>query len=892
MRKRPLNQPIEGQNPIAGSESLIIERPNKKNAGFECKEKYYHELVVNCFDGVWLVKFDPPIDSHLPLTNLVEAMLEGAYIVEASDSLAQTYGLQSSNQIVGHYFKEWFPPTQKNLDILRSFAQNNFCWYNVLSGEKDKKGNTLYLENSAVGILEDQYLVGIWGVQRDVTARKKMEETREYALRIEQTLGKISSFFLTIEDLDQCINATLREAGMLLQASRAYLFQASEDYQKANNTHEWVAPGVTPQIDKMQGLEASSFPWWLEQLTQNKVIAVSDVDQIPDPERALLQSQDVVSVLVIPFHMGGRLAGFFGFDETKKKREWLPEELTLLRTVSEILSRALEWEKSHQTLKESEEKFRLFQSSVCDVIYRYDPINDRYDFISPSVELQTGYSVEDFSHHAKQKYESIINPEDWKQIQGEIEKQIAIGPPGKPFQVEFRITRKDGTEIWVCDQNTLEFSEDGRVKRINGVTRDITESKQVGKKLERYAQDLKEKNRELEAKNRELFATRAQLAQREKLRALGQMASGLAHDFNNFLAIILGRAQLLRKKADNLEMERGLSIIEKAAQDASSTVKRIQDFARIRKDKEFRWVDLDDLIEDVIAATKIEWKDQAEARGVTIKLRVERDRRKLPPFTGDESELREVLTNLILNAVEAMPKGGEIVVKTSTDRRSVFISVADTGVGMPDEVKRKIFDPFFTTKAVNNTGLGLSVAYGIIQRHGGDIWAESNPDKGTTMVLRLPVRNELKHLTTEKQNWKPSPSARFSANILVIEDDEDIRPLLFDILTSASYRVVVSPNGQKGVETFQKNKFDLVITALGMPEMPGWEVTEKIKKIDPNIPVLLLSGWGMELDQERLNKSRIDQVIPKPIQVDNLLKIVAGTLESKKKKSELAEELV
>ncbi len=1119
-------------------ETSRIQNRRMEKDDFENKERYYKELVANSFDGIWLVKFDPPVDCTLPLVELVEAIYECARIVEANDNLAQMYGFEQASEIEGHYFKEWFPRTEKNMDFLRTFAQNNFRISNALSEEKDMKGNAVYIENSMIGILEDGHLIGTWGVQRDVTAKQKLEKSQDYYLKIEQTLGKISSLFLTNEDLDQCINIALRESGILLRVSRAYLFQTSENFSQANNTHEWVAPGVASEINRMQGLKVTSFPWWLEQLSQNRVIAASDIGQIPDPERSLLQNRDVVSVLTIPLFIGGRLAGFFGFDVTKKKREWLSEEITFLRTLSEIFARALEREESRKILKESEQRFQLFQSNVPDVIYRYDPENDRYDFISPSIESQTGYTMEEVSLHPREFIKSITHPEDWKRTEHKMNQQVEIGPPGKPFQVENRIICKDGTEIWVSDQKTLEFTKDGRLCRINGVVRDITtkkhtevvlqenerfftnifssiqdglsildsklniiqvnpkmeewyshampvvgkkcyqayhgrnkpceicpskqtlqtgktayhvvpkcgpngevvgwldlfsyplvdtetgkmkgvieyvrdiserkraeealkesevksrailtampdlmfrfnkegvfldfkgaqdklylppdhflgkkvdevmpaeiaqqcmhyieqtlltgrtqifeysllmgkdlcyyearlvtsglneiltivrditESKQAEKELKVYAQKLEEKNLELEVKNSELSATRAQLVQKEKLHALGQMASGMAHDFNNYLAIILGRAQLLRKRISDFEMEKGLAIIEKATQDASSTVKRIQNFARVRKDQEFKWVEINDLVEDVMAMTKVRWKDQAEAMGVTIKLKVEKDRRKLPPVKGDESELKEVLTNLIFNAVEAMPQGGDMVIKTWTDRNSVFVSISDTGEGIPDEMKRKIFDPFFTTKGVKNSGLGLSVAYGIIQRHGGDIWAENHAEKGTTMRICLPVRHDLKEISSEEIKGEPVPSIMSSAHILVIEDDEEIRQLLFDILKPNGYHLAVSSNGAEGLKLYETSRFDLVITDLGMPEMSGWEVTQAIKKIHPHKPVLLLTGWGIETDQQKLKDSQVDQIISKPIQVDCLLRIVAEMLEPEGKMAESTEERV
>ncbi|MCK4428166.1 MAG: response regulator, partial [candidate division Zixibacteria bacterium] len=415
------------------------------------------------------------------------------------------------------------------------------------------------------------------------------------------------------------------------------------------------------------------------------------------------------------------------------------------------------------------------------------------------------------------------------------------------------------------------------------------ERKRAEEKLKDYTHQIEEKNLELKAKNLELTATRAQLVQKEKLRALGQMASGVAHDFNNLLSIILGRAQLLQRKAKDLETEKGLRSIERAALDASSTIKRIQDFARVRKDQEFKWVNLDEVIEDVIALTKTKWKDQPEANGSTIELEVQKDRRRLPPVAGDESELREAFTSIVFNAVEAMPNGGKIVIRTRTNRKSVFVYFIDSGIGISEEAKQKIFDPFFTTKGVKNTGLGLSVAYGIIQRHQGDIQIEGKQGKGTTVIVRLPVSEILgQEEPKEKESEKP-PVQRESANILVIEDEQDVRELLFDILTSANYMVKLASGGAGGLEIYKREKFDIVFTDLGMPRMSGWEVAKAIKEIDSNTTVLLITGWGVEMDEEKLKESRIDRVVAKPIKVESLLTLVSEIMESKKRAKEPVE---
>ncbi|MBI4562309.1 MAG: GAF domain-containing protein, partial [Candidatus Rokubacteria bacterium] len=229
-----------------------------------------------------------------------------------------------------------------------------------------------------------------------------------------------------------------------------------------------------------------------------------------------------------------------------------------------------------------------------------------------------------------------------------------------------------------------------------------------------------------------LRENREKLVQIERLRALGEMASGVAHDFNNLLAVILGRAQLVRAQLEDPLLTRSVEIIERMAWDGARTVRRIQEFTRIRRGQAFETVAVNELVNEVLEATSPRWKDQAEARG--IRYEVVREPGEIPTVAGDPSELREALMNLILNALDAMPEGGLLRIRTAPAEGSVVVTVADTGCGMPDEVRRRAFEPFFTTKGAQSTGLGLSVTYGIVSRHGGDIGIESREGQGTTII--------------------------------------------------------------------------------------------------------------------------------------------------------------
>jgi signal transduction histidine kinase len=263
-------------------------------------------------------------------------------------------------------------------------------------------------------------------------------------------------------------------------------------------------------------------------------------------------------------------------------------------------------------------------------------------------------------------------------------------------------------------------------------------------KAELYA-ELKNKTETLEKTIEELKATQDQLIQSEKLRALGNLASGVAHDFNNILAAILGRTQLLLRKVQDPELLKWLKVIEELTNAGAETVERIQKFARThraRSEKDFSELDLNGIVQEILEITRPKWKDEAELKG--IKIEIKTDLGKLSPPIGNTSEIKEVLTNMIFNSIEALPEGGKIIIRTRMRGEDVQISVTDNGLGMIEEVKKKVFEPFFTTKRDKRNGLGLSVAYGIITRHNGEINVESQPGEGTTFTIKLPTRQKEK----------------------------------------------------------------------------------------------------------------------------------------------------
>jgi signal transduction histidine kinase/ActR/RegA family two-component response regulator len=380
----------------------------------------------------------------------------------------------------------------------------------------------------------------------------------------------------------------------------------------------------------------------------------------------------------------------------------------------------------------------------------------------------------------------------------------------------------------------------------------------------------------------ELRQAQDQIVQAEKLRAMGEMASGVAHDFNNVLAAILGNIQLILHQLDHLrpeEVRERLRIIEQASKDGAETVRRIQEFTGVKRERDFTLLPINEIIEAVISITQPRWKDQAQKKGIQIELI--RKLEDVPPILGNSSELREVFTNIIFNAVDAMPEGGQLTISTQPQTDSwVEVRISDTGIGMTEEVKKRIFDPFFTTKGVTNSGLGMSVSYGIIKRHGGEILIESEPGKGTTFILHLPIGFGEKEI--EEKVLKPIKEVR-PARILVIDDEDSVRDILSRMLKVKGHQVVVASDGEEGIERFKNETFDLVFTDLGMPKISGWEVGKTIKGMNPKVPIVMITGWGMELNREKMNESGIDLIVSKPFQFDQVVELVSEAMDLKER---------
>ena len=376
-------------------------------------------------------------------------------------------------------------------------------------------------------------------------------------------------------------------------------------------------------------------------------------------------------------------------------------------------------------------------------------------------------------------------------------------------------------------------------------------------------------------------AQREQEIHAQKMAALGELSFGVAHNVNNTLTGILGRAQLiLRNSNDEAKIKSGLELIIKSAEDGAHIIRRIQDFARQRPSREFETISIAELLKDAGEMTRPRWEARSEFAPIRYALHAD-----CQAFVkGDPVELREVLVNMIYNAIDAMPSGGEIRLTTQENRERVVICVSDTGTGMSPDVKQRLFDPFFTTKGKAGTGMGLAVSFGIIRRHEGSIEVDSEPGRGTTFKISLPkVVAETAEATGTLTEAHGSSSPNDRIRVLVVDDETHVREVLIEALEAEGCEVVSAQSGEIALALYEQygGRFDAVFTDIGMPDMNGWELCTEIRERSKTIPLAIISGWADAISIQTRNAVNADWVVAKPFDINKICSIAEEIAQRK-----------
>jgi len=518
-------------------------------------------------------------------------------------------------------------------------------------------------------------------------------------------------------------------------------------------------------------------------------------------------------------------------------------------------------------LWESEERFRAVVQNSSDIIAIIDT-NRAIRYTSPSREHILGYPPDTAPGWLRSGY---VHPEDRSIVEDAFRE--VCREPGATVSAEYRYLNANGT--WVHLESVAQnLTDDPSIRGIVVNTRDITARKQADAARQ-------EVTRQLETALRELQSAQRQIIQQERLHALGQMASGIAHDFNNALAPIVGYLDILLEDYPNNALDPAtvksyLEWMRTAADDAASIIQRLREFYRERAGGTIiTSIALPHLVEQAVTLTTPRWREQALANGVVIN--VNTHLADVPPIEGSEGELREVLVNLILNAVDALPEGGEITLTTSLDGDAVVLEVKDSGTGMTDEVRQRCLEPFFTTKGPNGTGLGLAMVYGTIQRHRGTLDIASLPGQGTAIRLRFPIRTTSDEAEIDDDDViaeRPTPR-----RILVVDDEPAVRHFLIEYLTRDGHAVMTATNGRDGWQAFLAGAFDLVVTDRAMPDVGGEQLAAAIKRRSPETPVIMLTGFGDIMAASGEHPWGVDLLVGKPVTIRALRNAIRRVTE-------------
>jgi two-component system, cell cycle sensor histidine kinase and response regulator CckA len=708
---------------------------------------------------------------------------------------------------------------------------------------------------------------------RSLEVERRARVEAEAAARREAALADASALLVGSEE--DPFPGILEILGRVQQVDRAYLFQLRDDGARMDNTAEWCAPGIEPQIAALQDLSTADYGWWIGELSRGEAIVLAELSGFPpeaEAERAQLESQGVRSVLAVPMiDTRGRLMGFMGFDRVREAAPWSEADLRAIRVVAQMSSREMARRRMVGALRRSQERYRLAGLATRDLLYDWDI---RRDVLVLGEGGSSALGITDGLEVDIAWWEAGIHPDDVGTVRTTL--QEAMAGPDHDWEARYRFRRGDGTS-WADIHERGYFVRDaaGRAVRMVGVMSDRTEQVRMETEL-RHAQ---------------------------KMQAVGALAGGVAHEFNNLLAVVLGYADLLvHDLALPYHLREAAVEIREAAERGTLLTGQLLAFGR--KQVVFpEPIRVRDALERVVRLLRRVLPESIHVADPAV----EGD----PVVVADPGHFDQVFLNLAVNARDAMPDGGTLAIGAALDGPEVRIAVADTGVGMPDEVRVRAFEPFFTTKpAGDGTGLGLSTVYGIIQALQGRIDVVSEPGRGTIFVFHLPLLDgpeadalraaapgpdalrsrpgrggplDRAHPPAGPARERPAP---WTGGVIVVEDDPGVAGLCRRILTRAGFGVTVVRGTDEALalvnamSTRERNVLRLLLCDVGLPGGPGTELVDRLRMEFEELgglPAIFMSGYtatAATLSEEGA------VVLPKPFSAETLMEAVAQVLPS------------
>ena len=688
--------------------------------------------------------------------------------------------------------------------------------------------------------------------------RRKMEQIIRYRSEFDKLVSRISTNFinLALEKVDEYISVALTEILNFTETDSGCLFLLDDD-QKNLQLAFYVTRGNNNVFEECNNKEIPRdyFPFWKIGNEFRQPLVVNNLDHFEtgyDAFKQILQKHSVGSFLATPIIFQEQVIGVLLFASKLKNRPWTENETSLFRMVSQILANALQRKRAEKALRESEHRYRNIFENVQDVYYETNLQNQLLE-ISPSIENISRFRRRELLG----KPLTSLSPraEDCRLILNDILQN------GTAYNRELQIYGKNGSDHFVSINASILYNEQGEPLKIVGSMRDITHNKL-----------LKE-----------------QLQQAQKMESIGTLAGGIAHDFNNLLTAIIGSSELiLTKLHEDDPIYKRVRDIHEAGNRAADLTRQLLAFSR-KQVLDAKILNLNQLIANL-------GKILARLIGEDIRLQTKLSALK-PGIKADPTQIEQVLINLVVNARDAMPRGGEITIETlnvNVNYRQnvsdllmepgeyIVLRVADTGHGIKKDLLDKIFDPFFTTKERGKgTGLGLAMVYGIVKQHGGHILVSSEIDQGTVFNIYLKTV-ELEPDDHLKKSIIRDNIASGHETILVVEDDINVQHLVKLSLSNMGYKVILSKDVRHALTLAKRHKkqLQLLLSDVIMPEMNGLELYDKIQAICPNIRVLYMSGYSDDIISEKGFLREDVNFIQKPFTLENLANKIRKVLDA------------
>ena len=775
----------------------------------ELQRARYENFIRNSAEGIWRIEFPIPIDITRDLSRIAAEIAERGIIAEGNKAFAKMYGYDDPEELIGKRALDFIADVEAYQASKLKFAEQNFSITNIETIEQDRYGSVHHFENSYIGETRDNKLVRMWGIQRDITEKLKLQD---------QLRASEDRYRNLVEQANDMV--------LLFNRDGEFIFANKRFFEQTGY-----------RVDEIWGKPVSD----IAHLDDAEMIRAKISEQFANPENRIRHTFRLI---------------------TKFHEEKIVElSMTTLRSTERAtgilaIARDVTAEQSvKNALHESEEKYRsLVEHSLLGVLVVQDDIiayanTTSSDLFETEMSLLLGTPLSAFVH-----------PNDYIQVFEKFE-QAALAP-NKDVQFSVRV-----------------ITASGKMRSIDGWAAGIT---YMGKPAIQVAVVDVTDTKKLQE----------QLFQSQKMESIGQLASGIAHDFNTLLGSISGAVTVLRTTfaPNNSDMVKYLDILDGSAKRAAELTSQLLTFSR-QRESEVKAVRLNDSVNDAMKII---------IRSIGKNIRVEYS---LAPdlcnIEADPSQMEGVLINLCINSRDAMPDGGILRIETSNvefDKsvtkqiadarpgRYACLSVTDNGIGMDENTRQKIFEPFFTTKPIGKgTGLGLSIVYGIVKAHRGFINVYSEPSRGTTFRVYFP--------STDRSPVESVPQAlrdlpRGNETVLLIDDELTLLDLTGELLQSLGYKVIGAEGALEGIRVFKEKHtdVDLVILDMLMPEMTGNEVYPVLKNIDSKVAVLLATGLSVGEKVDEMISQGVNDIIAKPYSVSDLAMHVRKVIDSRRQR--------